>query len=161
RRVAVSITDSRSGNVDVWSYDTSGGIPTRLTTDPAIDGTPVWSPDGKHLVYSSMRRGLAELFDMSSRGEGDRPLSATPPPEGVNYPTDWDPDGRQILYRRTGATTNLELWLTPPDGGNTSPFLKAPYGVTNGRFSPDGRFVAYASNESGRWEIYVAPFPGP
>jgi Tol biopolymer transport system component len=161
RRVAVSITDSRSGNVDVWSYDTSGGIPTRLTTDPAIDGTPVWSPDGSRIAYASMRRGLAEVFEMSSRGGAEKPLTPSPPTQGVNYPTDWTPDGRQILYRSGSANANLELWLSSVDGSNAAPFIKASYGVSNGRFSPDGRFVAYASNESGRWEIYVVPFPGP
>jgi Tol biopolymer transport system component len=161
RRVAVSITDSRSGNVDVWSYDTSGGIPTRLTTDPAIDGTPVWSPDGSLIAYATMRRGGAEVFEMSSRGGGERPLTPAPPAQGVNYPTDWTPDGRQILYRSGAANANLELWLASVDGARAAPFIKASYGVSNGRFSPDGRFVAYASNESGRWEIYVAPFPGP
>jgi Tol biopolymer transport system component len=161
RRVSVSITDARSGNVDIWSYDAAGGIPTRLTTDPAVDGTAIWSPDGAHIAYASMRRGRAELFEMSGDGGDQRPVSASPPSQRTSYPTDWTPDGGRLLYRTGIATSNLELWLTPRDGGEPSPFIKASFGVSNGRFSPDGRFVAYASNESGRWEIYVAPFPGP
>jgi Tol biopolymer transport system component len=161
RRVSVSITDARSGNVDIWSYDAAGGIPTRLTTDPAVDGTAIWSPDGAHIAYASMRRGRAELFEMSGDGGDQRPVSASPPSQRTSYPTDWTPDGVRLLYRTGIATSNLELWLTPRDGEEPSPFIHASFGVSNGRFSPDGRFIAYASNESGRWEIYVASFPGP
>ncbi|HEV8119517.1 MAG TPA: protein kinase [Candidatus Polarisedimenticolia bacterium] len=159
RRVALSITDARSGNADVWSYDIAGGIPTRLTTHPAIDSAPVWSPDGSRLAYTSMQRGHSEVFEMASGGGGERPLAGS---RRTNYPNDWSPDGQEILYRANDPDTNLELWLLPRGGeGQPVPFLKASYGVSNGQFSPDGRFVAYASNESGRWEIYVAPFPGP
>jgi serine/threonine protein kinase/Tol biopolymer transport system component len=159
RRIALGITDPRSGNLDIWAYDVSGGLPARLTTSPAIDGAPVWAPDGRRLAYGSMERGHAELFAIASRGGAEHPFQDIP--NHSNYPTDWSPDGRQILYRASDQSTNLELWLMPTGSeGGPAPFIKASYGVTSGRFSPDGRYVAYASNESGRWEIDVASFPG-
>jgi Tol biopolymer transport system component len=83
--------------------------------------------------------------------------------ERAKYLVDWSADGRFILYRVLDATSNFELWLLPvgEKAGEPRPFLKGAFGVTNGQFSPDGRWVAYASNESGRWEIAVSPFPGP
>jgi Tol biopolymer transport system component len=158
-RVAVDITDPRTGNVDVWSYEASGGIATRLTSHPAIDGMPVWSPDGRNLAFTSIRGGTNDVYRMQARdGGGQAPILSS---QQLKYPCDWSPDGRVILFRSIDAQSNTELWTLPAGGdGEPTPFIKASFGVTNGQFSPDGRYVAYASNESGRWEIYVAPFPG-
>jgi Tol biopolymer transport system component len=160
KRVALSITDAQSGNQDIWAYESSGGIATRLTTHPGVDGTPIWSPDGTRIVFTSIRRGHADLYRMKSSGGGsEQPLFEF---GRTSYASDWSPDGRFVLLRANDAQSNLELWTIPADGDHKPvPFIKTAFGVTGGRFSPDGRFVAYASNETGRWEIYVAPFPGP
>jgi Tol biopolymer transport system component/predicted Ser/Thr protein kinase len=160
KRVALDRTDPQTGNMDIWIYEPSGGVATRLTSHTAIDEGPVWSPDGKKIVFMSIRASHPDLYQRSSGGEGrEEPILES---ETAKYPTDWSPDGRLILYRAIGATTNLELWVLPTDGDRKAvPFIKTTFGVSYGQFSPDGRWVAYSSNETGQWEIYVAPFPGP
>jgi Tol biopolymer transport system component len=160
KRVALDIADHHTGNVDVWIYQASGGVATRFTSDPAIDAGPVWSPDGKRIAFMSLRRRHPDIYQRSSSGAGsDEAILAS---DKTKYLTDWSPDGRFILYRSVDPTTNLELWVLPVGGdAKPIPFLKTTFGVNNGQFSPDGRWVAYASNESGKWEIAVAPFPGP
>jgi Tol biopolymer transport system component len=160
KRVAVDVADPETGNLDIWVHASSGGIPARLTSDPALDALPIWSPDGGRIVFMSLRGGHADLYQKSSSGAGNE--EAILQSERAKYATDWSSDGRFILHRALDPTTNVELWVLPVGGdAKATPFIKAPFGVSQGQFSPDGRWVAYASNESGRWEIYVAPFPGP
>ncbi|MFY9550461.1 MAG: hypothetical protein WAU32_04865, partial [Thermoanaerobaculia bacterium] len=160
KRVALDITDHRSGNVDVWIYPSAGGIATRLTSHPAIDAGPIWSPDGQRVAFTSFQRGHPDIFQKSSSGAGSDEMVLES--QRTKYVTDWSLDGRFILFRAFDATTNLELWVVPVGGdGKPIPFIKTTFGVDQGQFSPDGRWVAYASNESGKWEIAVAPFPGP
>jgi Tol biopolymer transport system component len=160
KRIALDVIDHQTGNMDIWIYQSSGGVATRITSDPAIDASPVWSPDGDRIAFMSLRKGHPDVYQRSSSGAGSEESMLQS--ERAKYTTDWSPDGRFILYRNVDATTNLELWALPVGGDRKPfPFLKTPFGVSHGQFSPDGRWVAYASNESGRWEIFVAPFPGP
>jgi serine/threonine protein kinase len=144
KRIALDITDYDSGNVDVWVYQASGGAGSRITSDPAIDADPVWSPDGEGLAFTSFRGPGAhpDIYLRSASGAGIDEVALAS--ERGKYPVDWSPDGRFILYRVADATSNHELWLLPV-GRKTSeprPFLKGAFGVTNGQFSPDGRWVA-------------------
>jgi Tol biopolymer transport system component len=160
KRVGLDITDHQSGNVDVWIYPSAGGVATRFTSHPAIDAGPVWSPDGQRVAFTSFQRGHPDIYLRNSSGVGGDELILTS--ARTKYVTDWSPDGRFILLRAVDATTNLELWVAPVGGDHKAvPFIKTIFGVNQGQFSPDGRWVAYASNESGKWEIAVAPFPGP
>ena len=159
-RIGLDVTDHQTGNTDVWIYRSSGGVGTRVTSNPAIDGSPIWSPDGGRIVFMSLRKGHPDLYliDSNATGSEEEILHS----ERTKYPTDWSPDGRLILYRAVDATSNFELWTLPAEGERKpSPFMKPGFGVSNAQFSPDGRWVAYASNESGKWEIAVSPFPGP
>ncbi len=160
RRVALDVTDPRTGNIDIWVHEFSGGLARRLTSNPAIDMGPTWSPSGDRIAFSSVRQGSPNVYlTSSSGGGGDEPVAQA---EGMEWATDWSPDGRSVLYRYVEETTNPALWLAPLEGDRTpTSFLEAEFGVSDGQFSPDGRWVAYASNESGRWEIYVTAFPGP
>ncbi len=160
RRVTVGINDPQTGNNDVWIYESSGGIPTRLTSDPGFDIGAIWSPDGDRVGFMSIRSGHSDLYQKSSSGSGSEQVVYAS--DRSKYPTDWSPDGRSILYRGFDSDSNFELWTVPVAGDpKPIPFLKAAFGVDQGQFSPDGRWVAYASNESGRWEIYVTSFPEP
>ncbi|MFN2633734.1 MAG: protein kinase [Thermoanaerobaculia bacterium] len=161
KRVALDIADVRSGNLDVWIYETSGGIATRITSHSAIDAVPVWAPNGDRIAFLSFRGGHADLYQQSQTGAGK--AEAIFLSDKAKHPTDWSPDGRFILFRLHDAKTNIELWVVPVSGADRKavPFMQAAFGVSHGQFSPDGRWIAYASNESGKGEIYVAPFPGP
>jgi Tol biopolymer transport system component len=159
RRVALDITDPQSGNTDVWIYEAAGGIPTRFTSHPSLDTTPSWSPDGATIVFNSLRQGHPDLYEKASNGVGnDEPILVN---ERTKYPTDWSRDGRNILFRAIDEKTNFELWYLPVGTRAPVPYIKSTFGVSHGQFSPDGKWVAYASNESGKWEVYVSPFPGP
>jgi eukaryotic-like serine/threonine-protein kinase len=159
KRVALDIVDPQTGNIDIWIYESSGGIPRRVTSNPAIDAGPIWSPDGSRIVFTSLRKGHPDLYQKSSSGAGSEEMILQS--QGTKYPNDWSPDGRFILYRAIEGRANPKLWALPVGDRKPTPVIDATFGVSQGQFSPDGRWMAYASNESGKWEIYVAPFPGP
>jgi serine/threonine protein kinase/Tol biopolymer transport system component len=154
KSVAVDRTDTGNQNADVWIYVLSGGAERRMTFDPAIDAMPVWSPDGKQFIFSSGRKlGAFELFLKLTDGAQEERM--IPTAEGEDkYPNAWSPDGKSILY-----TFGREFrYLSYPDM-ESHIFLQGSATLKNGQFSPDGRWVTYASNESGKWEIYVTSFP--
>ncbi|HWW16828.1 MAG TPA: protein kinase [Candidatus Dormibacteraeota bacterium] len=153
RSVAIDKTDMSSLNIDVWTYELQSYSAKRLTFDPGIDSVPVWSPDAARLVFSSNRQIYFGLYLKNSDGATDE-KGIVQEDEIGSFPSDWSRDGKYILYCR-GSDLGL---LTYPEL-KSSIFLKAPSVLRNGQFSPDGKWVAYASNESGKWEIYVTSFP--
>jgi Tol biopolymer transport system component len=161
RRIALDITDPQTGNMDVWIYPSEGGAATRVTFDAALEGAPVWAPNGDRIAFMAVQRGPTYLYEKSSSGAGTAKPLLRGELEGQKYATDWSADGRFLLYR-THDATSIQLWAVPLEGDRKPyPFLKTTFGTSHGQFSPDGKWVAYASNESGKWEIFVAPFPGP
>jgi hypothetical protein len=146
---------------DVWLYDLARGIRTRLTFDPMTDAGAVWSPDGKAIYYSSDRRVHWRIYRRWVSGAGqEEAITSDAEPASA-----WDttPDGRFLVYERSAskARTNLDLWIMPlTGGGKATPFLAAPFSESDARFAPDGRWLAYTSDESGRTEVYVTSFPG-
>ena len=163
-RMAVRRMEPQTANVDIWLGDLSRGGSTRFTFDPAPDNRPVWSPDGSQIAFASSRSGTFDLYRKSSSGTGTEELlyhhSSEP-----SYPYSWSPDGRFLIYGKVSAETGYDLWLLPNPGdatpGKETPFLKTEFRETAAQFSPDGRWVAYVSDASGRPEIYVRPFPPP
>jgi serine/threonine protein kinase/Tol biopolymer transport system component len=152
KRISVDIVDMAAQNTDVWTQELQSEKSKRLTFEPSIDVVPVWSPDGKRVVFSSNRLTGFNLYVKNADGAEEEKLIAKD--EIDKLPNDWSRDGKTILY-----THGKDLWyLTLPDL-KTAQFLKAPSVLRNGQFSPDGKWVAYASNETGKWQIYVTSFP--
>ena len=145
---------------DIWLYEFERGVNTRLTFDPALDRYPVWSPDGNRIAFSSTRQRFLDLYVKSSNGAGEEKVLLSSQ-EGKRA-TDWSRDGRFLLYMQDGAHTRVDVWVLPmegPDGkGKPVPLLQTPFQEAEATFSPDTRWVAYTSDESGRLEVYVRPF---
>ena len=158
--LTVAIVDPQNGNQDIWLYEVARGLRTRFTVDPGDERSPVWSPDGSRIVFSSNRKGHIDLYQKSaSRVGNDEPLLES---DLEKHPMSWSADGRFLLYSTVDPKTKVDLWVLPLEGDRKPfPFLQTEFNEFNGQFSPDGRWIAYTSDESGRNEIYVAPFPGP
>jgi Tol biopolymer transport system component len=152
RSVAVDKTDMTSLNTDVWTYELQHDNARRLTFDPSFDVVPVWSPDASQLVFGSNRQLSVDLFMKNSGGAQEEKIVLHDEPNKI--PNDWSRDGKFILYTR-----GLDLWFLSLPQLKNSLFLKAVSILRNGQFSPDGKWVAYASNETGKWQIYVTSFP--
>jgi Tol biopolymer transport system component len=158
KRIAVDRTVD--GNSDIWLIDAVRGVPTQLTFDAAANRNPVWSPDGNKVLFRSNRTSGGALYWKLSSGAGtDESLLASNP----GNPTDWSSDGRFLLfYAADPQTGDQGLWVLPMSGDKKPfPFVKSPFQKRAGQFSPDGKWIMYESDESGRSEIYVQPFPGP
>jgi Tol biopolymer transport system component len=161
RRAAVSLLDADGRIADVWLLDLTRGSISRLTFDPSSEGNPVWSPDGNNIVYGSTRRGdgHVQLYEKAASGAGDDQLLLQSASD--KYATSWSRDGQFILFDNWPVRAKAGIWLLPLNGERQpKPLLQtAAFDQTGGQFSPDARFVAYMSNESGRTEVYVRPFP--
>ncbi|MFZ0285713.1 MAG: protein kinase, partial [Terriglobales bacterium] len=152
KSVAADVMDPDSQNTDVWTYDLATESSKRLTFDPAIDSSPVWSPDSSRIAFCSDRAQRFNLYLKDATGAQEETVI---PHEGPDrYPTDWSHDGKYVLYE-----SGTDLWFLTFPSLSSSLFLKGISTPRAGRFSPDGKWVAYASNESGRWEVYVTSFP--
>ncbi len=152
RLVALDRTDMATLNTDVWTYELQRQSSKRLTFDPAFDVAPIWNPDGSRVVFASNRRLNVDLYIKDSDGAQEEKVFVRD--EANKIPNDWFRDGKYILYQR-----DTDLWFMTLPELKSHLFLKAPSVIRNGQFSPDGKWVAYASNETGKWEIYVTSFP--
>ena len=160
KHVSLNIPDPARSTEDVWIYEVARSLRTRFTSDPANENGSLWSPDGSQIVIRSNRKGHYDLYERASDGSGTEQLLLEDNFE--KRPLSWSADGRFILYASTGGPTGSDLFVLPLSGDRKPvPFLQTPFLETAAEFSPDGRWVAYRSNESGRTEIYVSPFPGP
>jgi Tol biopolymer transport system component len=147
------------GNRDVWIGDLARGGLTRLTTHPAVDGYPVWSPDGSRIVFHSNRKGTIDLWIKPSSGAGTEELLFETPDR--EWPIQWSKDGRFLLYQRSDLRAVWDLWALPMTGSDRTPIGVATtqFAERMGEISPDGRFVVYETDESGRPEIVAQAFP--
>ena len=166
-RLAVVIQDSRQDR-DIWVLDFQRGIPERLTSDPSFDFEPAWTPDGKHLIFSSHRTGSIALFRQAANGTGIAELVANLSRQNFAMPT-MSPDGRYVVVRGPGGESADLMMLDldrsraaglPAAGvGPPRELIKTAFEEYNAAFSPDGRWLAYQSDTSGQFEVYVRPFP--
>jgi Tol biopolymer transport system component len=162
KRFMVSRPDFRTGGNDLWLSDVTGGNITRFTFDPANDVYPVWSPDRSRIVWSSNREGLYQLYEKPASGSGQDELLLRS--DYFKFHTDWSPDGRFVIYRQINPKTKYDLWVLPvgPLAGDQKPFpfLQTEANEAAGVLSPDGKWIAYCSDELGRYEVFVQSFPG-
>jgi Tol biopolymer transport system component len=172
RRVAVAVAEQES---QIWLYDLSRETLTRLTFEGNTNTNPSWTPDGKRIAFESNKEGPLNIFRQLADGSGG--LERLTTSEYNNVPMSWSQGGQVLAFFENNPTTGLDIWVlrmgdpstssgpSPPAGSGqvrkAQPFLRTPFNESVPRFSPDGRWLAYVSDESSRYEIYVQPYPGP
>ena len=158
QRVAVRMRDLQTRTRDIWVIDLARAVASRLTFEPSNENDPVWSPAGDRVAYDSEAPENPGIYARPSSGAGQSELllaSSDQPNAG-----DWSRDGAVLLYRVISPRTQSDIWVLPMTGERKPyPFLSGPYNEGQARISPDGRWVAYTSDESGREEVYVQSFP--
>jgi len=160
-KLAVGITDGRFGTSDIWFFDLVRSTKTRLTFDPSSELNPVWMPDGQSLIFSSNKTGTAHIYRMPIQGTGaTETLLAT---EGAyEFPQSVCRDGRYLLYERRMSQDKrkYDIWALPLFGeGKPFPLVQSDFDHLRPTFSPDCKWVAYTSNETGQSEVYITHFP--
>ncbi len=171
-RVAVTIEEEED---QIWLYEPARETLTRFTFEGSLNNPSVWTPDGKWIAFSSNRQGVQNIFRQPADGSGSAERLTTG--DYAQIPMSWSPDGKLLSFFEVNPTTGYDLWVQRMDGPATSSgqapstgsgqarnaqlFLRTPFNESVPKFSPDGRWLAYVSDESGRYEIYVQPYPGP
>ncbi|HLE56153.1 MAG TPA: protein kinase, partial [Rhodothermia bacterium] len=163
-RLATTILNQQS---DVWVYEWGRDILSRLTSHPSLDANPVWTPDGQRITFRSARDGVGNLYWQRADGTGEAErLTQSKIPQ---WPMSWHPSGKFLAFQEIGRDTGQDVWIVPMDGdeasgwkpGKPTVLLAGRSDETEALFSADGRWLAYQSDESGRNEVHVVPFPGP
>lgn len=163
KRIALAVGAPGAGDIQVydWQHDTI----TRLTFTHT-NLYPVWTPDGKHIAFQSQSGGANSLWWIRADGAGEpQPLLES---KGTLIPSSFSPDGQRLAFAESGVDTSFDLWTLPldvsdpehPKAGKPELFLRTPFDERGPAFSPDGRWIAYTSGQSGGFEVYVRPFPG-
>jgi eukaryotic-like serine/threonine-protein kinase len=166
KRLAMDINDGKRS--DIWEYDWERDTLTRITFAGGSNTYPVWTPDGQRIVYSSSEKGMpTNLWWIRADGGGD--AQRLTESKSVQIPGSWSPDGKILAYFESNPGTGYDVLTMPVEGseksgwkpGQPKPFVNTTFNEVVPAFSPDGKWIAYQSNESGVYEIYVRPFPGP
>jgi serine/threonine protein kinase len=168
RTIAAEKTDPATQAPDIWLVDTTGGGATRLTSNPAFEGYPLWSSDGRRVLYGSTRGTGGDIYLKDRTGTGPEELLDNISGAGapiLRQDTDWSRDGKFVVFGGLDPKTNWDLWLLPvaepPASRKPVRYLQTQFNEHHGQLSPDGRWLAYVSDESGAQEVYVASFPVP
>ncbi len=160
-KLAVSV--QRGTNWDVWVYDLERDVATRITFGEAYDADPVWSPDGRWIAYEGEIEGVDGIFRKRTDGTGDPEMLMEPGKQTFPAPQSWSPDGRHLAIQSAGDGGQTDIWILPigEDGsaGEPEAFARTQFEENSPSFSPDGRWLAYNSSETGRPEVFVASFP--
>jgi dipeptidyl aminopeptidase/acylaminoacyl peptidase len=156
-RLAFDLNEG-GGKSDIWIRDLARGITSRFTFDPEREFAPVWSPDGRRIAYSKVNKNW-DLFSKDAAGTGE-PVEILKSGEN-KFLTDWSKDGAWLIYNSQNKDTGWDLWALPMNGPDPKPIplARTKFQELGGSLSPDGKFLAYRSNESGRNEVYVQEFP--
>jgi len=158
KRLAISVASAKD---DIWIYEFERGTFLRLTND-GNNINPVWSPDGKQVAFGSFRDGHYGIYVKSADGSGSEEQLIVAPGETGEMPESWFPDGKTLAIGQWNNSDQGDIWILPLEGERTlRPFLRTPFSEFFTSFSPNGHWLAYTSDESGRYEVYVRPYPGP
>jgi serine/threonine protein kinase/Tol biopolymer transport system component len=166
RQVASGI---EADTTDLWIYDLERGNFAKLTSEGSSQ-FPVWTPDGKRIAYMATRGGFRNIFWRAADGTGTEERLTVG--KNLQIPSSWSPDGKTLAFFENSPATGFDIWLLEMEGTHPNaaasrdnpklrPFLRTPFRERNPMFSPDGHWLAYASDKTGRFEVYVQPFPGP
>ena len=159
KRVAVSINDPRTGTDDIWLFDVARNVSSRFTSHPLREFLPIWSPDGKEILYGSSSKGPEDIYKKlaSDAGPEDVVLESI---VAHKHPTDWSHDGRFIVFEAIDSKTGGDVFVLDLRGDRRAPtpYLQSTFNESGGQLSPDGRWMAYSSDKSGRPEIYIQSF---
>jgi serine/threonine-protein kinase len=157
-RIVAELFDSAAGGTDLWLIDPRSNVSDRLTLNPGVEASGVWSPDGTRIVYGDAQTTPPKLRSFTL---GQRGAVSNLPADRFQLPTDWSPDGKWIVYQTSGSESEgAEVWVasTLPDG-KIYPILKQQgFGYYRAVFSPNGKYIAFGSTESGRPEVYIQAF---
>ena len=157
-RVAVGMIDPHVGTRDLWLFDLKRATASRLTFDPTDESNPAWSHDGSQIVFTSTQTGNRDIYQKASSGLGNSQLVFASKDQQKSV-DDWSPDDRYVVYDTTSPGS---LWILPLFGDRKpSLFVQGSTEAREARFSPNGHYIAYSSNETGNYEIYVRSFPDP
>jgi serine/threonine-protein kinase len=148
------------GTDQLWVYDLARDTLTRLTFEGGDNEEAVWTPDGKRIAFESNRDGVPDriFWQLADSSGGLERLTSG---DGNQAPSSWSADGQLLAFGEVNPRTRQDIWVFRLSDGKAEPFLRTPFEEGGARFSPDGRWLAYVSNESGRPEVYVQPYPGP
>ncbi|MGE0640210.1 MAG: protein kinase [Thermoanaerobaculia bacterium] len=158
KRLAYATNSSGKGDSDIWVYDMARGASSRITFEEGSDDRPVWSPDDRYLYYMNDRENDGTIFRRESDGMGNA-VRVGETPEGF-WPLDVSPDGRFLVVGAVTSGTGFDLQKLDLESGKVTPLVATPFQDDYAALSPDGRLLAYASEQSGRWEIYVQALAG-
>ncbi len=157
-RLAFDLSDKAARKIDIWIRDLTRKVNSRFTFGQGNNRVPLWSPDGNTVIFSSSRSGPGDLYTKTANGQGDETLLLKD--DQLKFATDWSRDGRYLVYTSIDPKSAQNVWVLPMFGDKKPIAIAATdFSESNGVFSPDGRFIAYRSDESGRNEIYVRSFP--
>ena len=161
KMVAVEVIDPHLETPDIWIVEAARGVMSRFTSESSAERMPIWSPDGTRIVFSSPRHGNPpRLFEKMANGGTELPFFES---DLILQPTDWSRDGRFIVYSRRDSRTGWDVWAVPANSDAVDRkgviYLQTAFNEHHGHLSSDGRWMAYASDESRRWEVYVGAFP--
>jgi len=159
KRIAIAKVDSQTKTHDIYVIDLARNTSSRLTFDPGEDVYPIWSADGSRIAWNSNRGGGNQaIYQKLASGVGEDELLLKS--DASISPGSWSPEGRFLLYNRIDPKTGPDIWVLPTEGEKKPfVFLQTPFSETAARFSPDGKFVTYVSQDQGRPEVFVQPFP--